>query len=263
MTARSVKTCGAAKCKKTAHARGLCPRHYQQWRARTNMKRMVRRPLDIQIPSEHAWCIRCHRVLEWAAFPRRIADRNIKSSTCRSCLAIPGNARLFRRNTRRVTVDEGFKWCRRCERVKPLDDFHADIRDGRVAHCKPCRLDASRERLYGLTRADFDRMVAEQGGRCMICRDPFAGEPHVDHEHATGVIRGLLCLFCNVGLGKFKDDPELLLTAAAYLIERRSASAVRRRVACQADRLGDMGADVPADVSRVSGHMDDPGWLSD
>jgi hypothetical protein len=69
---------------------------------------------------------------------------------------------------------------------------------------------------YGLTGEDFNRMLAVQGGRCAICALA-APLLHVDHNHATGAVRALLCRECNVGLGKFRDDPVLLRSAAAYL----------------------------------------------
>jgi hypothetical protein len=65
-------------------------------------------------------------------------------------------------------------------------------------------------------------MVEEQHGLCYICRKPSAYRGlHIDHCHATGNIRRLLCNDCNLGLGKFKDNPELLEKAAAYLREFR------------------------------------------
>jgi len=73
------------------------------------------------------------------------------------------------------------------------------------------------KRAYGITLDDFDAMVAEQGGRCAICGvDP--PRLSVDHDHATGQVRGLLCDSCNNGLGRFRDNPDSLMAAAAYLL---------------------------------------------
>jgi len=71
------------------------------------------------------------------------------------------------------------------------------------------------KRRYGIGADDFDRMVSEQGGRCAICGRP--GPEHVDHDHATGAVRGILCFSCNGGLGQFKDDLDALSAAATYL----------------------------------------------
>lgn len=66
--------------------------------------------------------------------------------------------------------------------------------------------DTHLRRLYGITADDFDRMLAEQGGRCAICRrtkEEAGGKGehlHVDHDHETGVVRGLLCTACNTRL---------------------------------------------------------------
>lgn len=58
-------------------------------------------------------------------------------------------------------------------------------------------------------------MLAEQGGVCAICRA--APAAHVDHDHATGAVRALLCFNCNGGLGQFRDDPDTLREAAEYV----------------------------------------------
>ncbi len=69
---------------------------------------------------------------------------------------------------------------------------------------------------YGLTLMEFSNMVLAQEGACAVCNCPME-KPHVDHDHETGVVRGLLCELCNRGIGHFKDDPRLLRAAAAYL----------------------------------------------
>lgn len=80
---------------------------------------------------------------------------------------------------------------------------------------------ASLGRLYGMSLADYDDLLAKQGGVCAICQTavPGSGRKHfsVDHDHATGVVRGLLCNDCNRGLGLLGDGIERLTAAAAYL----------------------------------------------
>jgi hypothetical protein len=80
-------------------------------------------------------------------------------------------------------------------------------------------------REYGLTEADYARMLADQNGVCAICGGTDPGDGRygffsVDHDHATGKIRGLLCSICNTTLGKFKDDASRFDRAAAYLRSR-------------------------------------------
>jgi hypothetical protein len=134
-----------------------------------------------------------------------------------------GQPALFVRNVKR---------CKDCGLEKPLEDFprHRNYPDGRFTYCKPChnaRGKESKERLHGGSRhyhlkrrygvgdADVAAMVRAQGGRCAICRREAA--VHVDHDHVTGLVRGVLCFNCNGGLGQFKDDINKLRRAIAYL----------------------------------------------
>ena len=71
-----------------------------------------------------------------------------------------------------------------------------------------------------MTEADYDRMFNEQDGKCAICATSTPGTTGVfaiDHDHKTGVVRGLLCRSCNVGIGNLGDDSERLLRAVEYL----------------------------------------------
>lgn len=77
---------------------------------------------------------------------------------------------------------------------------------------------------YGLTLEDQERMLREQNYKCAICGQEIFLQgssqkliAHVDHDHKTGKVRGLLCKECNIGLGKFMDNTEYLLRAVSYL----------------------------------------------
>jgi hypothetical protein len=74
---------------------------------------------------------------------------------------------------------------------------------------------------YGLTVAEYVALADSQGGICAICkRAPHGGRRgalHVDHDHKTGHVRGLLCDACNNGIGRFRDDPDLVRAALVYL----------------------------------------------
>ena len=86
--------------------------------------------------------------------------------------------------------------------------------------CRTCNKEKSnfRARLYGMSKDRYLELVNEQAGVCAIC----GGRPGeralaVDHDHATGQIRSLLCTRCNIGIGGFRDDPTLLQRALIYL----------------------------------------------
>lgn len=79
--------------------------------------------------------------------------------------------------------------------------------------------DGHLRRKFGITLEDYEELLARQGGVCAVCsREPTPGiSLHVDHDHETGRIRGLLCFRCNNALGDLEDDPALLRAAARYL----------------------------------------------
>lgn len=134
------------------------------------------------------------------------------------------------------------KRCARCKEEKALSEFHRNSsrKDGHSVYCKVCRsaeygspesvermYNVSILRNYGLTREQYDAMVEAQDGRCAICGvDPSTEmhrniryrRLHVDHWHNEhNNVRGLLCGNCNLGIGRWLDDPELLYRAIEYL----------------------------------------------
>jgi hypothetical protein len=138
------------------------------------------------------------------------------------------------------------KTCSKCGETKSLDQFGKNKRkrDGLQVYCKPCQCElvkksqskesfarpgASTNRKYilksryGLTPEQYAGLMVKQEGRCAICHGecPTGWRLAVDHCHASGKVRGLLCGNCNTALGKFKDSPELLANAIKYLQENQ------------------------------------------
>ena len=72
-------------------------------------------------------------------------------------------------------------------------------------------------RFYGISREQYEGLLAKQGGVCGICRKPPQEPLCVDHFHATGRMRGLLCRKCNTVLGSYDDDVSLMAAGIAYL----------------------------------------------
>lgn len=83
---------------------------------------------------------------------------------------------------------------------------------------------------YNITPEQYEAMLVLQNYKCAICKTDSPGGSsnkfHIDHDHLTKQIRGLLCHSCNVGQGFFKDDPELLIIAANYLLKYKTGSNV-------------------------------------
>lgn len=188
----------------------------------------------------HKYCRGCGDYRPVSDFTKNARSRDGLAFYCREHLAQRSlrsrEARRTKPRVRRVApadlkVPSGSKWCPDCGAVLPLVDFVRTVqsKSGYSAYCKPChntRSRASREKLggsrtyhltrrYGITAAEADHLLALQGRVCAICTVAPAG--HVDHDHATGAVRALLCFNCNGGLGQFKDDPEVLRAAAEYV----------------------------------------------
>ena len=101
-----------------------------------------------------------------------------------------------------------YAWCRECSKRQSAAYGQANkprrnerLREWRKANPeKAHNLDRRRRlRRYGLTQGDFDAMKVTQGGRCLLCRRET--ELVIDHDHATGRVRGLICGQCNVLIG--------------------------------------------------------------
>lgn len=183
-------------------------------------------------------CRDCGAMKSLSEFPVQSKRSDGRGSYCNPCM----NERRKASYRRRKAADgkpvkdrldlPGFRRCPDCGEVKALEEFprSRNAREGRGAYCKPChnlRGKESKQRLYGGTRqyhlkrrygisaAEVEAMVQAQGGLCLVCRERPA--EHVDHDHLSGAVRGVLCFSCNGGLGLFRDRVDIMANAITYL----------------------------------------------
>ena len=186
-------------------------------------------------------CSRCELDKPVEEFHKQRISKDGLYPTCKECRKIKRPKRLSK---------PGYKRCTRCKLEKPLTLFikTPKAKDGRGYYCGPCRSEYYKEyrannlaerktcqrrysnspwgqylkrvsllkASYGLSEGDAVDLMNSQRGCCKICKDSIE-EYHIDHCHKTGRVRGLLCRFCNTGIGMLKDDVNILQQAIKYL----------------------------------------------
>ena len=183
-------------------------------------------------------CSKCGVIKSLEAFACNSAAKDGRRPSCKECdRKYKGSNHCYRR--RPETAPSGQRWCLECGQFKPNSEFGVRTSSRTIqsyydSYCLVCRCKAQknwyqrnstvqcakiRDRTYGLAPGEYDLLLASQGGKCAICSKmpQDIGTLAVDHDHAVGECRGLLCANCNKGLGYFKDDRELLQNAILYL----------------------------------------------
>jgi hypothetical protein len=148
---------------------------------------------------------KCTRCLKWKNNNRKdfAVSKECKDNThtiCRSCHArynkTPDQARKNRERAKK----------RRAELNKI---------DPRIIKAQKIKT------VYGLSRDQYEMMFEDQEFKCAVCItesvQPYTTYSHIDHHHASGKVRGILCRECNIGLGRFKENIESLERAIVYL----------------------------------------------
>jgi hypothetical protein len=156
----------------------------------------------------------------------------------------------FHRETR--SLDGLHSWCKSCANERRREAFAASEqvrerkrRNGRTwyasnrsAHCRMAR-NSTLKRKYGITVEEYEFFLSTQGGGCGLCGSP---EPkgkgcfHIDHDHATGRVRGVLCHHCNTQLGAY--EKMLRAHGAAALESWMSRDPLQRVVEDAVDTKG-------------------------
>lgn len=153
----------------------------------------------------------------------------VSRRTISRCLKSLGLTR--RVNKVDISIQNGKKWCSSCSRYLSFESFHYDAHSKvklsqYCADCKKKRYsnkskDERRDNWYryeyGVSLDDFNQLLEEQGYKCAICKKSSKENLHVDHNHTTGEVRGLLCSKCNRGLGHFDESLDYLEAASNYL----------------------------------------------
>lgn len=195
--AKPLGSCSFEGCSRGRHCKGLCAAHYAQ-----QLRRYELRPL-LETISRSCSIEGC--------------DRDVYAVRARLC-------HMHYARQRRGWHGPGLS------RNPELEDRPCDYcgnlflpARARTTRCCSDRCNQKNARLfktYGIRGVDVRRLLDSQAGGCAVCGTVLtfdAPDTHIDHCHATGRVRGLLCRGCNVGLGCFEDDPIKLQAAIRYL----------------------------------------------
>lgn len=192
-------------------------------------------------------CTKCKQDLPISMYARDKRNLNGLQSSCNECKTKQKREARERIRQGIGVKDVTHKKCTQCSQVKEVVEFYKDsgLSDGYAVKCKECKdkttakwreenrtennIIAKRYRinnpekyknavlksLYGLTLEQYQQMKIEQGGKCKICKR-IPKKLMVDHNHATGEVRGLLCHGCNRGIA-IMDNAEYYASAKQYL----------------------------------------------
>jgi Recombination endonuclease VII len=156
-------------------------------------------------------CGRCKKELPQESFGRSASGKDGLSYRCKPCDRLASSEYRKRNPDKAKKVAADY-------RQRNRDGVRLLSRNSRKKCYDPKRQAASyRKYTYGMSQEDFDKKAVEQNNRCAICQNVFTEIPNIDHNHSTGVIRDLLCRYCNWLLGNAYESIETLLSAAQYL----------------------------------------------
>ncbi|TKT03428.1 endonuclease VII domain-containing protein [Streptomyces lasalocidi] len=220
-----MKTCIFEGCEKRHCARGYCNGHYQQLKAGKTLRPLGEPAVREVKECTFTGCTNKH----WANglcsghAKQRAAGKELKPLIAR-----------YRDQNARDTA--GRKECSICTQWKPETEYTKtkQTSDGLSPYCKRCYRSQALKRSYNITLDEYEALLARQGGKCAIC--PITADEYleatgnnfsVDHDHSCcpdkakscgKCVRGLLCSACNFTIGHAREDVDILLNSATYLM---------------------------------------------
>lgn len=195
-------------------------------------------------------CLKCQETKEIKDFYKDPGKISGHMSVCKSCHSQRVHIKYRKKHgeVRGDTFNDGTaRRCTRCKEIKPFEEFvkRGPKRGGYGAECKSCKRkrdsefyhaspaeqirtrDKNLRKNFGITLEGYNGMLASQRGLCAVCGkeetriDPRRGivsSLAVDHDHTTGMIRGLLCYACNMALGYLQEDPTRAQGLLTYIL---------------------------------------------
>lgn len=217
--------CKIDGCASKARQRGRCKKHYRQWRLLNpepsqHREPENRKPIPVN-PYRTNWMTRlnngslCDEWKDLESFAKAVHPK-------------PGpNYRLCRIRPKERYGPTNFIWREQVKRIvgESMTDYAFRLRVEQLSRFPDFERDRQLMKTFGITQDQYDQMLKDQNGVCAICERPETSKGRtskvkclsVDHCHDTGKIRGLLCFYCNTGIGKLGDSIERIEAALRYL----------------------------------------------
>lgn len=222
-----MKMCEEEGCDKKFYAKGMCHAHYMKKRRKENTRKCSLEGCERPYVSggycaAHYRRLQVHGDVGSPLVQRREGNRNCEHPGCDRPHRAAGYCEVhYQRNRKGLDMDAPVQERASHGHLTECLRSGCSLPPEKQGYCPAHYSRANTlKHSYGITYDDFDRMYEEQGGGCWICHDELpidSPEIHVDHCHASGDVRGLLCRMCNLGLGAFRDRPDFLRVAAEYL----------------------------------------------
>jgi hypothetical protein len=158
-------------------------------------------------------CLICDEIKSLCEFHKAKDKPDGHRNDCKEC----------RKTKRTVDTNSSTFRCFKCDEVKDKTEENFNLSEkskfGFRRLCKECNKISQRKnhlvRNYKLTVEEYDKMVESQNSKCLICENQT--KLFVDHDHSTGLVRGLLCDTCNRGIGYLKENKNNFLNSIKYL----------------------------------------------
>lgn len=186
-------------------------------------------PKQLRFSTERKRCRKCGQAKTLSEFYRSAGMKDGHRHDCKPCNLTAKRARYAADPA--PHVERTKRWQERnLERYRKSQRAYKEANRERIQRQNR---EAHLLKQYGITIRDFELFVQAQSGRCLICQREEGESLHVDHDHETGAVRGLLCGKCNKAIGLLDEDPALFRAAERYLRATKLREWVQAPIALQ------------------------------